>query len=50
MYLDDLKNKIQSINPEFTDELLDLFIEYIIKNLEKNFNDYAKKIGITSLR
>lgn len=35
MYLDDLKNKIQSINPEFTDELLDLFIEYIIKNLEK---------------
>lgn len=35
MYLDDLKNKIQFINPEFTDELLDLFIEYIIKNLEK---------------
>lgn len=48
MELNDLKYKIQDINPEFTDDFLDLFVEYIIKNLEKKLTDDAKKIGITS--
>lgn len=36
MELNNLKNKIQDINPEFTDDFLDLFVEYIIKIFEKN--------------
>lgn len=35
MHLNDLKNKIQTINSEFTDELLDLLIEYMIKKFGK---------------
>lgn len=48
MELNELKNKIQEINPEFTDEIMDLLLEYITKNVENKFLDGAKKVGIKS--
>lgn len=48
MELNELKNKIQEINQEFTDEIMDLLLEYITKNIENRFLDDAKKVGITS--
>lgn len=48
MNLEELKRKIQEENPMFTNELLDLLLEYIRKKLENKFIDDAKKIGINS--
>lgn len=48
MNLEELKKKIQEANPIFTNELLDLLLEYITKNLENKFIDDAKKVGISS--
>ena len=37
--LDELKNKIHTVNPNITDELLDLLYEYITKRTYENMRD-----------
>ena len=40
--LDELKNKIHTVNPNITDELLDLLYEYITKRTYENMRDIKK--------
>ena len=45
--LEEIKKEIRTINPEFTDKLLDLLYEYMFV---KYSNNYKEKIGTNDLK
>lgn len=45
--LNEIRERIRTINPMFTDELLDLLYEYMFV---KYLNDYKEKIGTDDLQ
>jgi hypothetical protein len=45
--LNEIRERIRTINPTFTDELLDLLYEYMFV---KYLNDYKEKIGTDDLK
>lgn len=44
-----IKEKIRTINPNFTDELLDLLYEFIIRKHVVDFKTYANTEGVADI-